>query len=82
MRMGSMRLVHVGLSGYLLATMPAHAATVALVHSFIGSPDGAMPSASLTNVDGTLYGITWLGGRTDRRWCRAEGCGTVFSLKP
>ena len=33
-----------------------------VLHSFAGDPDGAFPSASLLDVDGTLYGTTVGGG--------------------
>ncbi|HTT83711.1 MAG TPA: choice-of-anchor tandem repeat GloVer-containing protein [Rhizomicrobium sp.] len=46
-----------------------------VLHSFKGTPsDGAGPFASLTDVNGTLYGTTEYGG--------AYGYGTVFSLEP
>ena len=35
-----------------------------VLHSFAGDPDGAFPSASLLDVDGTLYGTT-----VGRGWC-------------
>ena len=41
-----------------------------LLYSFTGSPDGAKPSAGLTDVGGTLYGTTHRGGANDK--------GTVF----
>jgi uncharacterized repeat protein (TIGR03803 family) len=44
-----------------------------LLHKFRGgSGDGAVPEASLVNVNGTLYGTTHSGG--------ASNAGTVFSL--
>ncbi|HTT83602.1 MAG TPA: choice-of-anchor tandem repeat GloVer-containing protein [Rhizomicrobium sp.] len=50
-----------------------------VLHAFAGSTDGAAPTANLTDVNGTLYGTTVLGGRN----CADEGgCGTVFSLDP
>jgi uncharacterized repeat protein (TIGR03803 family) len=48
--------------------------TEKVLHSFGGSPDGAHPSASLIEVDGTLYGTTTVGG--------TYGRGTVFSITP
>jgi uncharacterized repeat protein (TIGR03803 family) len=45
-----------------------------VLHSFGGTGDGAYSSASLLNVQGTLYGTTVNGG--------TNGDGTVFSLKP
>jgi uncharacterized repeat protein (TIGR03803 family) len=41
--------------------------------------DGAVPQASLIEIDGMLYGTTIEGGGTG---CGGEGCGTVFSLNP
>jgi uncharacterized repeat protein (TIGR03803 family) len=56
------------------------AATESVVYSFCsqgGCADGTDPEASLTNVGGTLYGTTYLGGTG----C-SGACGTVFSLNP
>jgi uncharacterized repeat protein (TIGR03803 family) len=44
------------------------------LHSFGGSPDGMLPSAALTVVNGILYGTTEEGGTNDT--------GTVFSINP
>lgn len=52
----------------------------AVLHSFGDSPDGANPFANLINLKGTLYGVTYLGGKTTN--CGGHGCGTVFSIKP
>jgi uncharacterized repeat protein (TIGR03803 family) len=46
--------------------------TETLLHSFGGSVDGAYPTAGLTNVSGTYYGVTPAGG--------ANNDGTVFSV--
>lgn len=46
----------------------------AVVHSFKGGTDGALPYAPLINVGGRLYGTTWFGG--------ASNIGTVFRLNP
>ena len=43
-----------------------------VLHSFGGSGDGDGPVADLTNVNGTLYGTTILGG--------ASNSGTVFAI--
>jgi uncharacterized repeat protein (TIGR03803 family) len=49
-----------------------------VVYRFRGGSDGAYPNA-LTKVNGTLFGTTQGGG--DSPAC-ADGCGTVYSLKP
>ncbi|HEY2476524.1 MAG TPA: choice-of-anchor tandem repeat GloVer-containing protein [Candidatus Cybelea sp.] len=46
--------------------------TEKVLHSFGNGSDGAEPSASLVDVNGTLYGTTQAGG--------AHGAGTVFSI--
>lgn len=48
--------------------------TETVVHSFGASGDGQIPIAGLTNVNGTLYGTTYLGG--------ANNDGTVFAITP
>jgi uncharacterized repeat protein (TIGR03803 family) len=49
--------------------------TEQVLHSFgSSSSDGRMPLASLTDVNGTLYGTTYLGG--------AHNDGTVFTITP
>lgn len=63
------------------AVAPAHsiahhigpAWTYAVLHRFRHAIGGAHPSASLIDVNGTLYGTTLFGG---------TGSGTVFSLSP
>jgi uncharacterized repeat protein (TIGR03803 family) len=45
-----------------------------LLYTFQGKKDGAAPYASLTALNGTLYGTTSAGG--------AHGKGTVFSITP
>lgn len=50
----------------------------ALLYSFLGGTDGAMPYAGLTAVNGTLYGTTEAGGTG----CNGGGCGTIFSINP
>ncbi|MGA2761171.1 MAG: choice-of-anchor tandem repeat GloVer-containing protein, partial [Candidatus Cybelea sp.] len=52
------------------------AGTETVLHRFKGwrGGDGAWPYAGLLNVNGTLYGTTYLGGRNNG--------GTVFSLTP
>jgi uncharacterized repeat protein (TIGR03803 family) len=48
-----------------------------ILHRFRHYSDGAYPNAGLTNVNGTLFGTTWLGGSG----CGGSGsCGTVYSV--
>jgi uncharacterized repeat protein (TIGR03803 family) len=57
----------------------ANAATVTALYSFQNNgKDGLSPTASLIEVNGTLYGTTSAGG-TGR--CMS-GCGTIFSVNP
>lgn len=48
-----------------------------VLHAFRGDTDGAVPAASLNEVNATLYGTTDAGGGTG---CNGTGCGTVFAL--
>ena len=50
-----------------------------VLYAFGGGSDGAAPQATLTDLNGTLYGTTSEGGGTG---CGGTGCGTVFSLDP
>lgn len=57
-----------------------NAVTETVLHTFTGGSDGAVPaSAELTELNGTLYGITRDGGGTG---CGGNGCGTIFKLSP
>jgi hypothetical protein len=49
-----------------------------VLHAFEGGADGELPSASLTNLAGTLYSTTVSNGAD----CAINVCGTVFSLTP
>ena len=49
-----------------------------IIYRFKGGRDGAIPSDSLTDIDGSFYGTTASGGSSG---CTG-GCGTVFELKP
>lgn len=51
-----------------------------VLHAFKGVPDGSTPFGGLLDVDGTLYGTTWVGGLDYSKF--EEGVGTVFSIKP
>lgn len=54
-----------------------------VLHSFQGSStDGAYPSASLIDVNGSLYGTTSVGGAGTCSNVLGSGCGTVFSINP
>jgi len=48
-----------------------------VLYRFKGSPDGEWPYSGMTDVNGTLYGTTLLGGT-----CQGSsyGCGTVFDV--
>ena len=52
------------------------AGNVHVLHRFANGSDGALPDASLLDVNGTLYGTTTSGG------AYAGGLGTVFALTP
>lgn len=53
-----------------------------IVYGFKGSPDGEDPTANLTEMNGTLYGTTYLGGRLacPNSPSGRSPCGTVFEL--
>ena len=50
--------------------------TESTLYKLKGSPDGGTPYANLVEVNGTLYGTTYYGGKSA---CNG-GCGTVFSI--
>jgi uncharacterized repeat protein (TIGR03803 family) len=51
-----------------------------ILHSFTGSPDGAVPNAGLVLAnDGNFYGVTQEGGNSTN--CQS-GCGTIFKMTP
>jgi uncharacterized repeat protein (TIGR03803 family) len=63
------RLTHKG-SGWALTPL----------YSFQGGNDGATPEARvIIGPNGILYGTTTYGGSN---YCKSEGCGTVFNLRP
>lgn len=64
--------------GTVYSIAPSGAETV--LHTFAGGSDGAHPVSGLINVNGTLYGTTYGGGRSCH--LRKDGCGTVFALTP
>jgi uncharacterized repeat protein (TIGR03803 family) len=49
-----------------------------VLHSFARYSDGSRPLASLTNVNGTMYGTTIAGSKNHSRY----GAGTVFMFTP
>lgn len=52
-----------------------------VLYRFTGGTDGWIPIAGLTDVHGTLYGTTELGG--DKVGCCSKyGGGTVFTFSP
>jgi len=63
--------------GTLFSITPS--GTEAVLHSFGDGRDGLNPTASLIDVNGTLYGTTANGGKGHK--CNG-GCGTVFSITP
>lgn len=52
-----------------------------VLYNFAGGPDGNAPWGVTFGPDGSLYGITQVGGRTGSLFC-ILGCGTVFKLTP
>ncbi|MGC9992986.1 MAG: choice-of-anchor tandem repeat GloVer-containing protein [Candidatus Cybelea sp.] len=68
-----------GYYGTVFAVTPSGKETV--IHAFReGTGDGEEPWAGLINVNGTLYGTTFVGGAYGG--CNNNGCGTVFSITP
>jgi uncharacterized repeat protein (TIGR03803 family) len=54
-----------------------------VIHRFTDFPDGAWPGASLSALNGNLYGTTFFGGRAAATThCDIRGCGTVFVVTP
>ncbi|HLY00990.1 MAG TPA: choice-of-anchor tandem repeat GloVer-containing protein [Candidatus Cybelea sp.] len=53
-----------------------------VLYSFGGGADGANPIGALIDVDGTLYGTTFVGGGSNCPMGRGNGCGTVYSVSP
>jgi len=75
-----------GIAGSVLAQPTSAADAVKnkenVLYSFCSQAncaDGANPVASLTDVNGILYGTTSVGGVAG---CKGYGCGTVFSVDP
>ena len=52
-----------------------------ILHTFTGSPDGAIPFGGLTfDTAGNLFGTTGSGGNTSCYYITYLGCGTVIDL--
>ena len=64
---------------FLQPVSAAETTTFKVVWSFSSGADGSYPRASLTDVNGALYGTTAEGGGAG---CGGSGCGTVFSFDP
>lgn len=62
------------------STLSRASGTETVIHSFGASGDGSVPSASLLNVNGTLYGTTTAGGSGIGSLCGPGGCGTVYRV--
>lgn len=52
-----------------------------VLYNFAGGPDGNAPWGVTFGPDGSLYGITQVGGFYGTEFC-SLGCGTVFQLTP
>jgi uncharacterized repeat protein (TIGR03803 family) len=56
-----------------------------VLYSFRNGTDGALPTAGLIDVKGTLYGTTQYGGAYSTYYCgiySSRGCGTIFTITP
>jgi hypothetical protein len=53
-----------------------------ILYRFEGGSDGAFPGTLVRRADGTLYGLTAVGGGGGVCEKAQKGCGTVFSLSP
>ena len=65
------------------AALPAQAQgyAEAVLHSFTGGTDGALPYSGLVlDAQGNMYGTTATGGNLAD--CSGNGCGTVFMMDP
>jgi uncharacterized repeat protein (TIGR03803 family) len=54
----------------------------ATLYNFRGGKDGYGPAASLTVLNGTLYGTTQFGGNDSCYTTDLPGCGTIFAIEP
>jgi hypothetical protein len=55
--------------------------SLAVLHTFMGKPDGSWPASSLIfDLAGHLYGTTEQSGTGQA--CGNYGCGTVFEASP
>src|SRR4051812_3140208 len=67
-----------------LNTLPAHAQTYTVIHSFSGASDGSAPISGLSiDRGGRLYGTSMAGGNSGPN-CNynnlGNGCGAVYRL--
>jgi uncharacterized repeat protein (TIGR03803 family) len=56
--------------------------TYSVLYSFSGGADGAYPAAPVLFRNGGLYGLTTQGGDQHCFAAAANGCGTLFAVKP
>jgi uncharacterized repeat protein (TIGR03803 family) len=64
--------------GYGMVYALATSGKEKVLYSFQGPPDGSEPFSGLINVNGTLYGTTFSGGKSG---CQNNfGCGVVYSI--
>jgi uncharacterized repeat protein (TIGR03803 family) len=52
-----------------------------VLYNFTGGRDGSVPVGVILGPDGSLYGMTQVGGKLGYVYCQS-GCGTVFQLTP
>ena len=79
---GGANCTGIGGCGTIFSLAPGTGAETVL-YSFCSKTnctDGAIPAGSLIDVNGVLYGTTYVGGLDRCARFRPHGCGTVFSL--
>jgi uncharacterized repeat protein (TIGR03803 family) len=67
-------------NGTVFTISPSGAERV--LHDFAGTPDGANPEGFVIEVNGLLYGTTFVGGTGSCGYSSSSGCGTVFTVDP
>jgi uncharacterized repeat protein (TIGR03803 family) len=65
---------------FILVLGTALAQTLTVFYEFTNVPDGAHPSALMSDAAGNFYGTTAAGGTVCDTY--GNGCGTVFELEP